>query len=211
MIAWPSAGEHHATVPEATPQHDVVLRYNNVAVAIHWLTVALILAQIWLGFTFNYMERGPARADLFVWHKTVGATILTLALIRLAWRLSHKPPPFPEELPRWERFAAVWNHRVFYALLVGLPLTGLTAASGGADAATTPLALGLALPVIPGVSEALGESIGDVHRLLVYTTLALLALHVGAALKHQFVDRARVAGRMPPFRASAEEPVRPAD
>ena len=200
-----------ATVPEATPQRDVLLRYDNVAAAIHWLTAALIVVQVIVGFTFHNMERGPARADLFLSHKTIGAVILILALIRLAWRLSHKPPPFPEELPGWERIAATWNHRLFYVMIIGLPLTGLAAVSGGAEAATTPLAFGLALPVIPGLSEALGEMFGEIHVALVYATLALLALHIGAALKHQFVDRARAAGRMPPFRAPPGELVRPRD
>ena len=114
-----------ATVPEATDQRSALLRYNNGAVTLHWLTVVLVLTQLYLGFTFADMARGPARSELFTWHKTVGATILVLSLIRLAWRLMHKPPPFPESLPRWERIAAVWNHRAFYLLLIALPLTGL--------------------------------------------------------------------------------------
>src|SRR3546814_17558083 len=80
------------------------------------------------------MERGPARGDLFTVHKSIGATILILALVRLAWRLLHPPPPFPTELPRWERVASVWAHRAFYLLLILLPLTGLMAVSGGAEA-----------------------------------------------------------------------------
>src|SRR3546814_20830283 len=77
------------------------------------------------------MEPGPERGEWFTWHKTIGATILILSLICLAWRLAHKPPPFPIELPRWERIAAVWNHRIFYFLLIVLPLTALLAVSGG--------------------------------------------------------------------------------
>src|SRR3546814_16546605 len=64
----------------------------------------------------------------------MGATILILALVRLAWRLLHPPPPFPTELPRWERVPSVWAHRAFYLLLILLPLTGLLAVSGGAEA-----------------------------------------------------------------------------
>lgn len=200
-----------AAVPYATPQRDILLRYNNVAIALHWLTVVLILLQVWLGFTFSGMERGPARADIFLWHKTVGATILVLAILRLGWRLTHKPPPYPEELPRWERLSAVWTHRAFYFLLIALPLTGLAAVSGRTDEATTPLQFGLALPVIPGLNSAAGELFGDTHQLLVRLTIALLLLHIAAALKHQFIDRNRVANRMPPFSVRVNEPVRPAD
>lgn len=199
------------TVPDATPQRDVVLRYGNGAVALHWLTVVLILTQVWLGFSFAWMERGPARSDLFLWHKTLGAAILVLAIVRLIWRLTHKPPPFPEELPRWERISSVWTHRAFYFLLIALPLTGLAAVSARADGATTPLQFGLALPVIPGLTDPAGALFGNVHVVLVLTTLALLVLHVGAALKHQFVDRSRTASRMPPFGVRNGEPVRPTD
>src|SRR3546814_5168077 len=79
----------------------------------------------------------------------MGATILILALVRLAWRLLHPPPPFPTELPRWERVASVWAHRAFYLLLILLPLTGLMAVSGGAEAdgrTSTPLLGGIPLP-----------------------------------------------------------------
>ena len=107
-----------ASVPEAIPQHPI-RRYSNTAVALHWITVALVLTQVVLGFAFaEFMDRGPAQARVFAWHKTLGALILVIALIRLGYRLSNPPPPFPPELPRWRRNAAVWNHRAFYALAV---------------------------------------------------------------------------------------------
>lgn len=195
-----------ATVPLARDQQRL-LRYSNVAVTLHWLTAALVVAQVVIGFVFHDMERGPARSDLFTWHKTVGATILILALVRLAYRLMNPPPPFPEELPRWERLVAVWNHRAFYFLLIALPLTGLIAVSGKSDDWFTPLIGGIPLPTVPGISESGGELSGEVHEILVFTTLALLVLHVGAAIKHLIVPN-RASGRMPPFRApSGEQPI----
>ena len=191
------------TVPEATDQPRL-WRYSNVAVTLHWLTAALLVTQVVVGFTFHDMPRGPERMEVFTWHKTLGATILVLALIRLAYRLMNPPPPFPEELPKWERFAAVWNHRAFYFLLVALPLTGLIAVSGGKPMGTTPLKFGLELPMIPGISEDGGEISGEVHEILVFTTLALLVLHIGAAVKHLIVPN-RAAGRMPPFRPPSGE------
>ena len=174
-------------------------RYDRGAALLHWLMAALVLAQLYVGWTFHHMERGPARGEWFLWHKTLGVTILLLALARLGWRLLHRPPPFPPELPRWQRLAAVWNHRAFYFLIIVLPLTGLAAISDGAERATTSLQFGLAFPLIPGVSEALGNLAGDLHEWLVKLTIALLVLHVAAALKHQFFDRNRMTGRMPPL------------
>jgi cytochrome b561 len=196
-----------ASVPQATPQHDVLLRYTNGAIFLHWLMALLVLTQVGLGFTFGLLPRGPLHTDLFLWHKTVGALILLLAIVRLVWRLGHRPPPFPEEMPRWQRLAAVWNHRAFYLLLILLPLTGLTAVSDHAQSGFTELKFGLWLPVIPGVSKGLGGLAGDVHVALVFVTLALFVLHVAAALKHQ-LDRDRTAGRMPPFTAPAGTEVR---
>lgn len=189
------------SVPEAVPQ-DPIRRYSNAAVTIHWLTAALVVAQVVLGFAFaEFLPDGPASDMAFTWHKTIGATILVLALIRLAYRLKNPPPPFPPDLPKWRRYVAVWNHRLFYFALIVLPLTGLIAVSGMAKGPTTELAGGIRLPVIPGISEGTGDMSGDLHKLLVYITIALLLLHIGAALYQQFVEHDRTAGRMPPFQA----------
>jgi cytochrome b561 len=194
--------------PEATDQVRL-LRYSNTVVALHWTIAALIIVQLWLGFTFHrFLPPGPERMEIFTWHKTVGALILLLTLIRLAVRLMNPPPPYPVDLPRWERLAAVWNHRAFYFLLIVIPLTGLIAVSGKTDGPTTSLAGGFPLPVVPGISEDGGELSGDLHMWLVYATILLVVLHVSAALRNQFFERRRVSGRMPPFKPpSGEEPV----
>lgn len=196
------------SVPNATEQKRL-LRYNNVAIAIHWTTVLLLVTQVYGGFAFAEMARGPERGELFTWHKTLGATILLLSLFRLGWRLTNPPPPYPKELPRWERFLGTWNHRAFYFVLIALPLTGLATVSAGKGGGTTDLVGGIPLPLIPGVPGAAGERLGGVHEALVFGTLALIAIHVAAALKHQFLDRGRYAGRMPPFRSPRREAAEP--
>ena len=75
-----------ATVPEASEQQRL-RRYSNAAVTLHWLTALLVVVQVIVGFTFDNMPRGPERMELFTWHKTIGATILVLSLIRLAYRV----------------------------------------------------------------------------------------------------------------------------
>lgn len=173
---------------------DKAVRYRPIAIAIHWITAAFVLTQVYLGFAFGAFPKGSAeRTELFTWHKTVGVTILVLALIRLVVRLLNPPPPFPTELPKWERAFAVWNHRIFYFLLIALPLTGLSAVSKGGP--STAIIGGLSIPTVP-------LPIGELHEPLVFTTIALLLLHVGAALKQQFLDRGPVADRMWPFRSS---------
>ena len=195
-----------ATVPETAPQ-EAVLRYSNLAVTFHWVIGVLVLTQAVLGFTFAFSEDGPSRDAVFVWHKTIGVLIFLLALARLGYRLKNPPPPFPPELPAWERYAAVWNHRLFYLLLLAMPIVGFIAVSGFANGPTTPLVGGIAVPVIPGISRETGELAGEVHEIAAFILVALILLHVAAALKHQFVDRWRGAARMPPFTAPHDEPV----
>ena len=193
------------SVPETAPQ-SAVLRYSNATVTFHWITVVLVLTQAYLGFTFALSDEGPARDAVFVWHKTVGMIILLLTLARLAYRLKNPPPPFPPELPAWERFAAVWNHRLFYTLLIAMPIVGFIAVSGFASGPTTPIAGGIQIPVIPGISRDTGELAGEVHEIAAFLLVALILVHIAAALKHQFVDRWRGSARMPPF-SSMGEPV----
>ena len=182
-------------------------RYSNVAVAFHWVTVVLVLFQIWLGLSFADMAKGPERASLFTWHRTIGAVILLAALARLTYRLMNPPPPYPPELPRWERVLGTWNHRLFYLLLIGLPIGGLIAVSGQTEGPTVTLLGGIAIPKLPGISEQLGETVGEIHAALAWVLIGLIALHAAAALKHQFVDKNRAAGRMPPFKDPVDEPV----
>ena len=193
------------SVSQTEPQ-DVVQRYSNVTVAFHWITVALVLFQAYLGFRFGLSEPGPARDDVFIWHKTMGVIILLLTLARLFYRWRNPPPPFPPELPTWERIAAVWNHRLFYILLIAMPIVGLVAVSGYANGPTTPLSGGIEIPVIPGVSRETGDVAGEMHEIAAFLLVALILMHAGAALKHQFVDRWRGSARMPPF-SSQGEPV----
>lgn len=190
-------------VSEASRQ-ETVLRYSNTAVAFHWVTVVLVLYQTYLGFRFGWSEPGPARDDVFLWHKTVGVVILLLVLARLAYRLKSRPPPFPPELPDWERVTAVWNHWLFYILLIAMPIVGFVAVSGYANGPTTPLLGGIEVPVIPGVSKETGDLAGELHKYSAFLLVGLMLIHVGAALKHQFVDRWRGSGRMPPFSAQGE-------
>jgi len=175
------------------------VRYRSIVVWIHWITALAVICQVVIGFVFHEMEKGPQRMEVFTWHKTLGAFILILALVRLAVRLMNPPPPYPSDFPKWERAAAVWSHRLFYLLLIALPLTGLAAVSGRAEDGSVPLLFGLALPAIPGIGP--DNEFGDVHEILVFTTLALVVIHVAAALKNQFFSHTAVADRMPPFQA----------
>lgn len=194
------------SVPHAEPQSKI-RRYSNTAVGLHWLTVVLVLCQAVLGYDYVNVAEGPQDLELFAWHRTVGVLILLTTLVRLGYRIANPPPPYSPDLPRWERLVGTWNHRIFYVLLIALPLTGLTAVSAQTDGAFTALAFGIPLPVIPGVSQDVGDLCGDIHVVLVVLLIALIPVHVAAALKHQLIDRMPAAGRMPPFWPGDDRPV----
>ena len=193
-----------ASVPEAVPQ-DPVRRYSNVAVAFHWITVVLVVAQAIVGFGFHRFSEGALKAELFTWHKTIGPLILLITLARLWYRVKNPPPPFTPEIPHWERVAAVWNHRLFYTLLIAMPLVGLVAISGDAEEPFTRLVGGIPFPLVPGISEATADIAGEVHMVAAWLLIALILIHIAGALKNQFINHWRLAGRMPPFRAPGGE------
>lgn len=185
------------------PSGSIAPSYNNVSVALHWLIAALLLAQIYVGWTFGDMERGPDRALWFDWHKALGFTILALSILRLVWRLMNPPPPFPAAMPAWERTLARINHTLFYVVLLGLPLTGWAYVSTGSGAAETGAMSSFGItnwPIIPGLPRGAHDGFEEAHEILVTITYALIVLHVGAALKHQFIDKRRGLNRMPPLR-----------
>jgi cytochrome b561 len=128
-------------------------------------------------------------------HKSFGITILALAAVRLAWRWIDRPPP-PPPMPRWQEIAARLNHWALYALLFALPLTGWLMSS----AANRPVSwFGLAqLPDFVAPDAGLKEVFEEAHELLVNVLFVLVALHVAATLKHQFVDRDGLLSRMLP-------------
>ena len=98
-----------------------------------------------------------------------------------------------------------WNHRIFYLLLIGLPIGGLIAVSGHTEGSTIKLLGGIAIPKIPGVSKDFGELAGEAHSAGAWLLCILIALHAAAGLKHQFIDKSRAAGRMPPFKDPCNE------
>ncbi|MBX3703349.1 MAG: cytochrome b [Steroidobacteraceae bacterium] len=173
-------------------------RYGSVAQALHWLVVLLLTGQVAVGKIADGMPDGFDKLVLLARHKSVGITILALAVIRLAWRLIDRPPP-PPPMPRWQLLASRATHWGFYALLFALPLSGWMMSS----ASNYPVSwFGLAqLPDLVAPDRDLKHLLEEVHETLVGALIALALLHVAAALKHHFLDRDGLLWRMLPWRA----------
>lgn len=172
-------------------------RYSIVSLVFHWGLALLVLAQILL-ITAHDATEGALSREFIQVHKAVGLSILVLTLARLGWRLANPAIALPADLPRWEKIAARATHILFYVLLIGLPLSGWAASSAGGRAiAWFGLFQWPALPLEH--SRELARSLMGLHRAAVKILYVLLALHVLAALKHQFINRDNVLHRMIPL------------
>lgn len=172
-------------------------RYSTVSLVFHWGLALMILTQVLL-ITAHEATEGPLSRDFVTVHKALGITILLLTLARIGWRLANPALPAPPGTPTWQKIAARTTHVLFYVLLIGLPLGGWAASSaGGRDIDFFGLFNWPLLP-LPQSRELAGNFM-DAHRAGVKVLYVLLALHVLAALKHQFVDRDNVLHRMIPL------------
>ncbi|MGB6102865.1 MAG: cytochrome b [Pusillimonas sp.] len=171
-------------------------RYTRTAMLLHWLVAVGLIGTFALGFYMHDLPLSPNKLKLYSWHKWAGVTLFVLILLRLAWRLTHAPPPLPASMRPAMRFAAHAAHWMLYALMVAIPLSGWTMSSAlGVQVVWFGV---LPLPDLVAKDPALGEALKQTHQILNYTLLALVIAHAAAALKHHFIDRDTVLARMLP-------------
>ena len=168
--------------------------WGVIARSIHWLLAVLILLQFGLGKFAEGMAASPSKIDAFVWHKSIGVTILLLVVLRLAWRLTDPPPPPPATIPPRETKLAAAGHFLLYVLMFAVPISGWLSS----DASRIPFKAYFAVPM-PDLVEAnrsLQETVATVHEAFTTALLVLVLIHVAAALRHHFGLRNDVLRRM---------------
>jgi cytochrome b561 len=153
---------------------------------LHWVMAVCILAMLFIGVGMVSTIM-PKYVPLLATHKSLGITILVLALIRLAVRLRYGSPPLPKDLPTPMRLGAISSQYALYALMIGMPLIGWAMLSAGAY----PIVLygNLRLPPILSPSAALHTLLWDAHHYLALAFFAVILLHIAAALFHALVRR----------------------
>ncbi|TMH85914.1 MAG: cytochrome b [Betaproteobacteria bacterium] len=170
--------------------------YGIIAQAFHWLVALLVLAQLGIGLYAANLPVSVARLRWLSHHKSLGLAILALVLLRLGWRALNPPPELA--LPRWERRAALATHRLFYLLLILAPLCGwLYASAAGLSVNWFGI---FQVPDFVSNDRELAALFKALHIGLVALLAALVALHVGAALRHELVLRDGVMHRMLPWK-----------
>jgi cytochrome b561 len=168
--------------------------YTGTAKTLHWLVVALLIAQFVLAWTMPHIGRNTQPDTVINLHFTVGVIILAVAAVRLLWRFTHKEPAPEAGMPPWQTTSARIVHWLLYLLLFLIPVLGWINASWRGFPVVM---LGIELPKLVATRPTGWAWTGDIHAVLAnYVMLAFVGLHVLAALYHWIVRRDRVFQRM---------------
>lgn len=190
-------------------------RYTKVAIILHWLIALAIFFMIGLGwymtdlpkdgpkqiafdlfdwglYTWQLSEPGSPRMFYFNLHKSVGLTLFALVLLRLYWRITHKPPVMLTSYRVWERKLATGTHHLLYLLMIAIPLTGLLMSLNSKFGINW-----FGLHVFDGVDDkAMRHTYEELHEFGANLMVVLLIVHVLGALKHKFIDKDETMSRM---------------
>ena len=180
-------------------------KYSKPAVILHWLIALGVLFNL---ITMEVLGDDSRPRSLIDLHKSIGITVIGLVLLRILWRVAHRPPALPVTYKPWESWLSHAVHYLLYFMLFAMPLTGWIMNSASMNKNTGqpyPIVLyhlvpWFNLPLFDGMAasarKSWHETFGAGHSIGGWILLALLALHVVGALKHQFIDKEKELQRM---------------
>lgn len=169
-------------------------KYTFTAKTLHWGMALGLTGTFALGFYMADLPLSPAKLQFYSWHKWAGVTLLAIVVLRLVWRMLHTPPALPTTMPSWQHKASDFSHIALYVLMLTVPISGwLMSSAEGFPVVWFGV---VPLPDLVPKDKALAESLKLAHKILNYSMLALVCLHIAAALKHQLIDKDGVLGRM---------------
>jgi cytochrome b561 len=169
--------------------------WGSVSRLFHWGLGFVIIGMIGYGWWMNHF---PARADRFFYrsiHADIGYVVLLLTVLRLVWRWINPVPALPADTPRWQGIAARVSHGALYGATILVAVLGW--AHSGARKPDYGDWFGLfRVPQFTSTDKASADFYENLHIYLAYVLLALIAIHVAAAIWHHFVKRDAVTARM---------------
>ena len=174
-------------------------RYTSTAKALHWLMTLLFFGLLALGFYMHDLPLSPEKLKLYSWHKWAGVTAFLLVWLRLLWRVTHRPPALPASMSRQMQLVAHAGHGLLYVLMIAIPLSGWLMSS--AKGFQTVWFGVLPIPDLLGKNKEIGDLLQTVHMSLNLLFVTVIAGHIGAALKHHYIDRDDILTRMLPAHA----------
>jgi cytochrome b561 len=171
--------------------------YDPIQRDFHWLMAAVILAAICVGlYAVDLPKEDPAKGFWFGIHKSLGVTVFFLAIMRIGWRLLHETPRYRVPLGRFTRLAASATHAALYVLMVAVPIGGYVLSTASAHPVSW---FGLVtFPSVVPVDKSLAKIAEDAHVTGAFILIAVIALHIIAAIWHHWFKRDEVMARMAP-------------
>lgn len=181
------------------PAHETPV-YSPTARLFHWLSAALVLVMLVTGLVMVYRGKdlniwNDLTNNLYTTHKTLGLVVLALVAIRLIYRLVRGAPPDEPTLEPVHRIAGHATHWLMYLLLLALPLLGWVGISMFPALGTFG---GFKIPALTAPDPDMSKQVLWLHAWLAYALIALIAMHVGAALYHHTIRGDNVLRRMLP-------------
>ncbi|MCK9539275.1 cytochrome b [Dokdonella sp.] len=179
-------------------------QWGSLAKTFHWLIVVLILAQATLGLYMVSLPKRPSIIPYYTFHKSLGLTILLLAVLRLLWRAVDARPRMPAAMPAWQVAGAKLGHALLYGLLFAVPLSGWLFDSASS---LRPLYWWhlVKMPALTHADKAFAQTAQLLHESLFWALASVALAHAAVAIFHHFVSRDDVLRRMLPGRRATPE------
>lgn len=174
-------------------------RYTRVAIALHWVIALAIFAMLGSGLSLEFIEmEKPFEFQLIQWHKSLGVLVLLAVILRLLWRIFHKPPALPAHIKKFEAVAAKLGHWAIYAFIIIMPVSGWIMVSSSPFGLKTLVFGWFEWPHVPGIAsdKAINGAAHEVHEVAAWILLGLIIVHIGAVIKHAVIDRENLLPRM---------------
>ena len=171
--------------------------FNNVAILLHWLVAFLLMVQFLIGLDMVDIPKGPDSSRVFWFnaHKSIGILLGCVILFRLYWRLRSGVPESPVDSANWERLAASLSHKLLYFCMFLMPVSGLV---GSLFSKYDLVFLGIKIPKFFEYNPLIKEVTTNIHQWTAYIFLAIICVHILAAVKHLVVNCDGVFERMMP-------------
>ena len=166
--------------------------FGLISILLHWIMAILLIGLLVLGIYMVNLPISLQKLKMYGWHKEYGLLALALVIVRILWRWINITPEL--SLPLLEKFAARSVHYTFYVLMVALPVTGwIITSAAGLPASFFGL---FVLPTLVAPNEETRILFQEIHRWVGYGLIAIIVLHVSAALKHHFINKDDILRRM---------------
>lgn len=172
--------------------------YTALAKSLHWLMALMLVGLLALGFYMADLPLSPEKLQYYAWHKWGGVTAFMLVWLRLAWRITHRPPAYPLSMSGLQQLLAHGGHLALYGLMLLIPLSGWLMSS--AKGVQTVWFGVLPLPDLLAKDKELGRQLAQLHSALNIGLLLLAGIHAAAALMHHWYFKDDILRRMLPAR-----------